>query len=88
MTLEALGAGFGAFLIAVFLDWCWARYTLALTARRAHAAAFWSTVLYLSGAALTLNVVAHPWLLAPAALGCYVGTWLALREKSGDAPSA
>lgn len=67
-----------AFLVLFCVDMLWAQYTEAVVAKRAHQAAFFSVVLYLMSGAAVIGYTNRPWLLAPAAIGGYLGTWYAV----------
>lgn len=71
--------------IAMFaLDFVWARYTFAMTQKRAGAAATYSAVIIGLGGASTINYVSDHWMLIPAAAGAFAGTWLAVeRQRNG-----
>jgi len=67
-------------LITSAADFAWSRYTLDVTGRRPHSAAGWSAVIIVLGAG---NVVAyiHDWrMVIFAAVGAYLGTFLAVRR--------
>lgn len=67
----------GVFVICVLMDFVWARYIHHCAKGNALRAALWSVaVIILSG----LSIIAYtenPWLLMPAAAGCFVGTYIA-----------
>lgn len=70
--------------IAVFaavaaLDFVWAKYTYAITTKRATLAGFYGAVVFLLSGVATLGYVASPWLLLPAVAGAFVGTYAAVR---------
>jgi hypothetical protein len=67
------------FLALFALDFVWAKYTIAMTERAAiKASGFAGVVILLSGAA-QIGYTANPWLLIPAFVGAFAGTWCALR---------
>lgn len=69
------------FLATVAVDFAWTNYIAAAAEKVAHRAAAWSSLIILFGA---VNIVAYSqdhWTILPAALGAYVGTWFAIRNK-------
>lgn len=63
-------------LIAV--DFCWAKYTKHIADSKAMPAAFWSMAIMLLGAFAIISYMSNPILLIPAALGAWVGTYIAV----------
>ncbi len=69
------------FAMSAAIDYCDCRCTLAVTAREPNAAALWSILQYVLGAAGFIMVVkVSLWLMVPECLGLLVGTRLALRK--------
>jgi hypothetical protein len=69
------------FCMSAAIDYCDCRCTLAVTARDPNAAALWSILQYVLGAAGFIMVVkVSLWLMVPECLGLLVGTRLALRK--------
>lgn len=61
------------------LDFIWAKYTAAITARRAPVAGLYaSAIIVLSGTA-QIGYTGNHWLLIPALLGAFAGTFAAIR---------
>ncbi len=74
----------GVFLALAALDFVWAKYTFAMTARKSAAAgAYASGIILLSGAA-AIGYTSDPMLLLPAMAGAFVGTWVAVYTKGGE----
>lgn len=71
-----------AFVAMAFLDFIWAEYTKAVTAKRVWAAAGLGSVLFLMGGGVAISYVQNHWLLLPAAAGSFVGTVLSLKYGS------
>lgn len=73
----------------VFLDFLWARYTMALADRRVLAGGFYAMGTIALGGAVTISYVTDPMLLIPACVGAFVGTSLSIyfnqEKKSGSA---
>lgn len=74
MTLWA--AVFAAMFV---LDFVWARYTAAITARWALCAGFHAITITAINGAATISYVANPWLLIPAIAGAFLGTVVAVK---------
>jgi hypothetical protein len=76
--------------IAIFLstlaaDFAWTKYNMHSAAKHAHRAAAWSATIILFGAINVMSYTANHWLVIPALLGAYVGTYLAIWwEKRGQ----
>lgn len=68
------------FLALVLVDFCWSRYMLANAERRMLPASAWSAAIIVLGAFATVEYVKDPTLIATAAAGAFVGTWLSLRH--------
>lgn len=69
----------GVFAALFVLDFVWAKYTLAMTQKRAVVASgLASAIILLSGAA-QIGYTSAPWLLLPAAAGAFAGTFAAVR---------
>lgn len=63
------------------LDFVWARYTHAMTEHRAARAAHYATaIILLSGFGIT-QYANEPLYLIPAALGAWLGTYVAVRKS-------
>lgn len=67
------------FLAMTALDFAWAFYTRACADGRAFVAASWAAGLIVLSGAAQIGYTHDPYLLVPAALGAFVGTWSALR---------
>jgi uncharacterized membrane protein YfcA len=62
------------------LDFVFAEYTRATADRHAIKASLWaSTIIVLTGFVTTSYVENH-WLMIPAAIGAFAGTWLSVRR--------
>lgn len=70
-----------AFFALLFLDFIWAEYTKAVTARRVWAASSLAGVLYLLGGLMAIAYVGNHWILLPAAAGSFAGTFLSVRRS-------
>lgn len=69
------------FAATFWLDFVWARYTAAITARlKLRASALAGFIILLSGAA-QISYVENHWLLIPAVIGAVAGTWVAIPNE-------
>lgn len=69
----------GVFLALFALDFVWAKYTHALAAHQAiPASAYASGIILLNGVAV-IGYTSDPWLLLPAILGAFAGTYAAIK---------
>lgn len=73
------------FGLMCIVDICWAFYTSSITNKLAFKASAWSAVVYIIGVTSTINVIHNPWMLIPAALGCFVGTYIAVKFEQKKA---
>lgn len=67
-----------SFFAMFALDMVFARYAYALTAQRACAASMWASLIVVCNAVVIINYVADVWTLAPAVVGAFAGTWVAV----------
>lgn len=83
MTVQLALSALLAFGAVFALDFVWAKYTYAMTARRPIAAGIYAALIFGLGGIAVLTYAANPWMLVPAALGAFFGTWAAVRvDKS------
>lgn len=61
------------------VDFFWARYMIAVTARQAWRAAAWSSSIILLGAFVTLSYVHEHGMIVAAAIGAFIGTFATVR---------
>lgn len=70
------------FLALFLLDFVWAKYTYAMTARQpGRASAYAALVILFSGSA-AIGYTTDPWMLVPAMLGAFAGTYVAVRRHA------
>jgi len=69
---------FISFLALFVTDLCWAFYISRVKDHQPFRSALWSVGLFLTGAIGTISYVNDPWLLIPATLGAFSGTYLAV----------
>ena len=67
------------FAVMVLLDWLWADYTASIARERPHRAAGMAVGIILFSGFVTTSYVHDPWLLIPAGLGAYAGTWACVK---------
>jgi hypothetical protein len=76
------------FLALCITDVCWAYYINKVKDGSPLHSAKWAVFLYLTGSVGTISVVNDPWLVIPASLGAFCGTYLAVwfnkREKPNE----
>jgi hypothetical protein len=63
------------------LDYIWAKYTHAVTARRAHLAALLSMVIMACNVTVTVSYIHDIWLVIPTMLGAWLGTFIAVQRS-------
>lgn len=66
------------FFINALLDVVYAQYTIQVQARNAHQAGLYAFGIIVFGGVSILSYTQQPWLLIPAAIGAYVGTWVTI----------
>lgn len=67
------------FAVNAILDVVWAKYTLAVTARRPVLSGFWASGIVTVGAISIILYTANFWLIIPAAAGAFVGTYFTVK---------
>lgn len=67
------------FLALIAVDFCWTFYIAKVAEKKAIAAACWSAMIMVCGAFATISYLENKWLLIPAILGAWVGTFLAIK---------
>lgn len=73
----------GTFLAMAALDFVWTKYTYSVTKKYPHWASGWASAIALLAGAAQIAYTKNPWLLIPAVLGAYAGTYLAVEwEKT------
>jgi nitrate/nitrite transporter NarK len=70
-----------AFGSMVALDFVWARYNIACAQKRAVSASSWAALIAALGAFVVLTYTEDHWMILPAALGGFVGTFFAVKMK-------
>jgi hypothetical protein len=70
------------FFVMLLLDYCWAVYNISSAEKRDFKAAFFSGLIVVFGAFLTLALVDNYWVIIPEILGAYAGTFIAVRCAS------
>lgn len=63
------------------LDYCWARYVRGVADKNAIKSASWAALLYGLTAFLYVSIVRDPWLVIPACLGAFCGTWIGVTSS-------
>ena len=69
--------------IAVFmLDLVYTYYLRCVADNRVFMASFWSVACYLGASVAVINYTSNHWLLVPALLGAFCGTWVGMIVKT------
>lgn len=66
------------FVAMAVLDFFWADYTASIAGKKSHRASFMAVLIILFSGFVTTSYVADKWLLIPAGMGAYAGTWLSI----------
>lgn len=73
---------FLAVAAAMFLaDIAWAYYFIKIEERKSVHAGLWAVLIYLFGAFAVTSYMTDKWLLIPAALGSFLGTYVVVEHK-------
>lgn len=64
------------FFSTLAADYAWTKYMMYAAEKRAHLAAFWSTLIIAFGAINVISYTTNKWLIIPALAGAYIGTFL------------
>lgn len=64
--------------LMILVDACWAKYTLAMQEKHPMRSGLWSVGIMLCGAFVTVNYIGDRSLIAAAALGAFIGTYIAV----------
>lgn len=70
----------GVFAVTFTLDFVWAWYTHAITARRALAASNYAAMIILLSGIGVVAYSTNPWLLLPGVAGAWLGTYTAIKR--------
>ena len=71
----------GIFVAVIILDILWAKYIQHVGEKRPVKAANYAVLLYLLGAFAVTSYVDNPYLLIPASLGSWIGTYWGSRKS-------
>lgn len=72
------------FLAYIALDYVFARYIKATAEKRPMPAGIWSAAILAFTGFVTVSYVSNPWMLIPAALGAFVGTYLSVAQDEKE----
>ena len=73
---------------AVFaLDLVYTYYLRCVSENRVFMASVWSVACYLGASVAVINYTTNNWLLLPALLGAFCGTWVGMLVKSRKPPA-
>lgn len=79
------------FFLNILLDITYTQYTIHSARLNARHAAWWSVAIVLLVGANVISYTQNPWLLIPAAVGAFLGTWVAIdfqKFKDGSGKEA
>jgi glycerol uptake facilitator-like aquaporin len=74
--------------LMMFVDMCWAKYTLATQEKNPLAAGNWSVGIMLCGSFVTVNYVSDKTYIIAAALGAFIGTYLTVLHSRRKADNS
>ena len=69
------------FVVVAISDWFWARWSSACSKGSPHVASAYSVAIILCSAFAVIEYTNDHWMLIPAALGAYVGTFVAVSRR-------
>lgn len=69
------------FLAVTVADYCWAEYIKDIATGSAFKASIWAILVYVLGGFVVLEYVANKWMLIPAGLGAFIGTYISVKRK-------
>ena len=78
--MSLLLESFIVFAIIVVVDICWVKYVSAIADRERLMAANYSMLVYVLGAFVVTEYVSNKWMLIPACLGAWCGTYFGMRN--------
>lgn len=70
-----------------FLDVAWARYTASVALQKRTEASFMASFIILLTGTVTISYTTDMWMLIPAALGAFVGTYVTVRKRDDSVNS-
>lgn len=70
------------FLAMAVIDYMWAKYVLTASSNKALLASVWAVPLAMLSGYTAISFVANPWMLIPAGVGAFVGTYFSMRQRS------
>ena len=82
--IEAITPFIIVFAAAFALDFVWAKYTRYLADGVAFKASVWAAGTIVLGGVNQIGYTSNHWLLIPAALGCFVGTYVAVTRHKKE----
>jgi uncharacterized membrane protein YfcA len=70
------------FFAVFFLDVVYTYYLRCVAENKVFLASFWSVACYLGGSIAVINYTSDHWMLIPAMLGAFAGTWVGMKLKT------
>lgn len=72
--------GVVVFVAVMAADFAWTKYMMYAAAKNPHRAALWNTVIIALGSVSVVSYTENHWMLIPALLGAYLGTYVAVKR--------
>ena len=72
--------GLATFASMAALDWVFAYYTKNVIKKNAALAGLYASAIVVTNAIVTISYVTDHWMVVPAVLGAFAGTWVAVRR--------
>ena len=70
------------FVAVTVVDIFYTYYIKSVNDNRAMVAGFWGAVVWLFGSLAVINYTSNHWLLIPACLGAFCGTWIGIKLRN------
>jgi uncharacterized membrane protein YfcA len=70
------------FLAVTVVDIFYTYYLKSVNENRALVAGFWGAVVWLIGSIAVIEYTANHWLLIPACMGAFFGTWIGIKLRN------
>ena len=70
------------FFAVFFLDVVYTYYLRCVAENKVMLASFWSVACYLGGSIAVINYTSDHWMLIPAVMGAFAGTWTGMKLKT------
>ena len=74
------------FVAVTVVDIFYTYYLKSVNENRALVAGFWGAVVWLIGSIAVIEYTANHWLLIPACMGAFFGTWIGIKLRNKKVP--